>query len=78
MLVQNNLLRASDLVRLQDEASNFEYGPLVSVLLPVFDPRPGWLERGLDSVVSQVYPRWELCICTGSIEEHAREVLDRY
>ena len=65
-------------MRLRDEASNLGYAPLVSVLLPVFDPEREWLERGLDSVVSQVYPHWELCVCGDPTEEHAREVLERY
>ena len=78
-LVQNNHLRASDLRRLRDEASSFGYRPLISILLPVFDPEREWLERGPDSVIGQIYPKWELHICVdGSIGEHAREVLDRY
>jgi GT2 family glycosyltransferase len=78
-LVRSNPLRASDLVRLRDEASNFGYTPLVSVLVPVFDPERAWLDGWLDSVLGQVYPRWELCICgDGSTGEGAREVLDRY
>jgi GT2 family glycosyltransferase len=63
---------------LRDEASSFGYRPVVSVLLPAFDVKGEWLERGLDSVLSQVYPRWELCICGDPTEERAREVLDRY
>jgi GT2 family glycosyltransferase len=64
---------------LRDEASRFSYRPLVSVAVPVFDPEREWLEWGLDSVLSQVYPAWELCICgDGSTEERAREVLSRY
>lgn len=79
ILVQNNRLRASDLVRLRDEVSSFRYKPLASILLPVFNPEREWLERGLDSVVSQVYSGWELCICgDSSTGEPAREVLDRY
>ncbi|MDQ4062549.1 MAG: glycosyltransferase, partial [Actinomycetota bacterium] len=78
-LVRNNRLRASDLVRLRDEASRFGHRPLVSVLLPVLDPEREWLESGLDSVLSQVYPAWELCICAGGLTGgHAREVLLRY
>jgi len=78
-LVQNNCLRASDLVRLRDEASNFGYRPLVSLLLRAFNLERDWLERGLESVLSQVYPGWELCICgSGSIERDAREILDYY
>jgi len=52
--------------------------PVVSVLLPPSDVEREWLERGLDSVFSQVYPRWELCICGDPAEERTREVLDRY
>jgi len=78
-LVRNNRLRASDLMGLRDEASRFSYRPLVSVAVPVFDPEREWLEWGLDSVLSQVYPAWELCICgDGFTEERAREVLSRY
>ena len=78
-LVRNNRLRASELVRLRVETSNFEYRPLLSVLLPVFNPEQEWLERGLDSMVRQVYPGWELCVCSdGSTEERVREILNRY
>jgi O-antigen biosynthesis protein len=65
-------------VRLRDEASNLGYAPLVSVLLPVLNPEREWLERGLDCVVSQVYPHWELCVCSDPTEEHVRRILDRY
>ena len=77
-LVQSNRLRASDLVRLRDEASNFGYWPLVSILLPIIDLERTWLERGLDSVVSQGYPYWELCICSDLTEERVGAFLDRY
>jgi len=55
-LVRNNRLRASDLARLRDEASSLGYRPLVSVLLAVSGVEPEWMERGLDSVLGQVYP----------------------
>ena len=79
VMVRSNRLRASDLRRLRNEASNFGYKPLISVLLPILDQEREQLERTLDSVVSQVYPEWELCVCgSGSTGEHMREVLDRY
>ena len=77
-MVRNNRLKASDLVRLRDEASDFEYRPLISILLPLFDPAE-CLKGGLDSLLSQVYPAWELCVCADrSTGGHAREVLDLY
>ncbi len=79
MLVRNNRLRASDVARLREEASNFTYNPLVSILLPVFNPERKWFEQALDSVLDQIYPRWELCVCgEASNQEHAREVLRSY
>ena len=38
-------------------------GPLISVLLPVHNPSPAWLEAAVDSVVRQSYPCWQLCVC---------------
>ena len=79
VLVRNNRLRNSDLIRLQDEGSNFRHRPLVSILIPVFRPERRLLERTLETVAAQVYPKWELCVCgDGSTEEEAREVLSRY
>ena len=78
-MVRNKRLRASDSVRLRDEASAFGHKPLVSVLLPVFNSERERLEGGLDSMMGQVYPEWELCVCCdGSAKERAGEILDRY
>jgi len=76
---KNNRLRAGDMSRLRDEASSFGYRPLISILLPAYNSKAGWLERALDSVLSQVYPNWELCICDdGSGEARVRRVLSSY
>lgn len=36
--------------------------PLISVLMPVYNPEPAWLAAAIESVKNQVYPNWELCI----------------
>jgi GT2 family glycosyltransferase len=36
--------------------------PLISVLMPVYNPDPGHLAAAIDSVLGQIYPHWELCI----------------
>lgn len=65
--------------RLRSQASNFAYQPLVSIIIPVYNPEREWLEQALDSVMSQVYSNWELCICDdGSNREGVREILSRY
>lgn len=78
-LVEHTRLRSSDMTRLRRETSGFGYRPVVSVVLPVYDPKREWLERALDSVLAQVYPEWELiAVDDGSTGEHVREVLSRY
>lgn len=75
----NNRLRASDITRLRAEVSSFGYKPLISILMPVFNPEQEWLKRALDSVLAQVYPHWELCVCDdGSDERHVRRILSGY
>lgn len=36
--------------------------PLISVLLPVYNPDLGFLRAAIDSVKNQIYPNWELCL----------------
>jgi len=51
-------------------------GPLISVLMPVHDPRPEHLRAALDSVSGQIYPDWELCLVDdGSQRQEARDLL---
>jgi GT2 family glycosyltransferase len=53
--------------------------PLISVLLPVYDPDEKWLVRAIESVTNQIYPHWELCISDdASKKPHVRKVLERY
>ena len=36
--------------------------PLLSVIMPVYNPPLPWLEEAIESVRAQVYQAWELCI----------------
>jgi len=36
--------------------------PLISVLMPVYNPVPDFLDKAIASVRAQSYPAWELCI----------------
>jgi cellulose synthase/poly-beta-1,6-N-acetylglucosamine synthase-like glycosyltransferase len=53
-------------------------GPFFSVLVPVYDPKPQWLEECIDSVRSQKYARWELILCDdGSGWAHVPAILEK-
>jgi len=43
--------------------------PLISVILPVHNPRRDWLEAAVESVVRQTYGCWQLCICDDASRE---------
>jgi glycosyltransferase involved in cell wall biosynthesis len=52
---------------------------LVSILLPVFNTPEIWLRRCLDSVLTQWWSHWELCVVDdASTEPQVRVVLDEY
>jgi GT2 family glycosyltransferase len=53
--------------------------PLVSVLMPVFDPPEDVLRDAIESVRTQAYEDWELCIADdASTNPDVRRVLDEY
>ncbi|SIO25905.1 Glycosyltransferase, GT2 family [Paraburkholderia phenazinium] len=36
--------------------------PLISVVMPTYNPKPEWLKEAIESIRNQLYPNWELCI----------------
>jgi len=53
--------------------------PKISIILPVYNPHPAWLDEAIQSVIHQYYPNWELCIADdASSDPRIRDVLARY
>lgn len=53
--------------------------PLISIVMPTYNPNPVWLEEAIGSVQSQIYPFWELCIADdASPDPRCREILSRF
>ncbi len=52
----------ADRLALQREEAELRERPLLSILLPVYNPQLDWLAAAIDSVRRQTYSRWELCI----------------
>jgi glycosyltransferase involved in cell wall biosynthesis len=55
-------LQRDDLKRVREQIAQFQYFPLISVLLPVYNSNLKWLRRAILSVQKQLYSRWEICI----------------
>lgn len=69
----------ADRKAIKDRINQFSYRPLISVIVPVYNPDERWLVRCLESVRGQLYPFWELCIADdASTEPYVAEVLKAY
>lgn len=44
----------------------FEYEPKISIIVPMYNTKEKYLIELLDSVISQTYTNWELCLADGS------------
>jgi len=48
--------------RVIDDLGNFISKPLISIIMPVYNVEPKWLELAINSIENQWYENWELCI----------------
>jgi len=59
---QFDTVSETDREEMRKAIAAFPVKPLISVVMPVYDPKPEWLKEAIDSVIGQTYPSWELCI----------------
>ena len=58
---------------------NFARKPLISIVIPVYNPPIDFFKKALDSITKQIYPHWEICIADDcSTDEEVREVIEEY
>lgn len=63
--------------RCREKLKELTARPKISVLLPVHNPPPQFLEEAIDSVTGQIYPEWELCIADdASTDPDVRRVIE--
>jgi O-antigen biosynthesis protein len=48
--------------RIVDELKKFSQQPLISIIMPVYNVDPKWLDLAIKSIENQWYENWELCI----------------
>jgi len=61
------------------ENARWGYRPLISVIVPVYNPADGWLDKMIASVQAQVYSQWELCLADDhSTSPQVRSELERW
>jgi glycosyltransferase involved in cell wall biosynthesis len=76
---QHEALEEDDLPAIRRHIASFRSRPVISVVMPVYNPPEGLLAKAIQSVVDQVYPHWELCIADdASTEAHVRQVMEGF
>lgn len=53
--------------------------PLISVVMPVYNPGIEWLRAAIESMRAQLYDNWELCVADdASTDSQVRDILEEY
>ncbi|WNN91270.1 glycosyltransferase [Gloeocapsopsis dulcis] len=77
--LSKNFPRAADLKKMAETVEIFPYKPVISIVMPVFNPPEQFLKAAIASVLEQVYPYWELCIADdASTKPYVKSVLEEY
>lgn len=78
-IVANDTISSHDRYLIKHHINNFKIRPKFSIIVPVYDTRPGFLRQAIDSVKNQLYEAWELCIVddASSVKE-INEILREY
>jgi len=65
--------------KMRQIAGDFDHKPIISVVMPCYNPKPEWLREAIESVRRQIYPHWELCIADDASTDPAiRSILEDY
>jgi O-antigen biosynthesis protein len=57
----------------------FKNRPLISIVIPVYNPPIDFFKKALDSILDQYYPNWEICLADDcSTDEEVRETIEEY
>lgn len=77
--ISKHQLTEKDLSRIRQEIDTYNYKPLISIILPVYNTDQRWLTKCIQSVQNQLYSNWELCIADdASTETNVKTVLDQF
>jgi hypothetical protein len=67
------------LAAMRQQVVGLRHMPRISLVSVISDPDEVWIKSSVDSVLRQVYPHLELCICDNDSERrHVPEVLEGY
>ena len=76
--LSRNLFMENQIIDAKNEIEDYSYQPLLSIVMPVYDPPLDFLKKAIESIKSQIYDNWELCISDDkSPKKETREYLEK-
>lgn len=77
-IVQFDTPTSASRAALRGELRAMRTRPLISIVLPVYNPELKFLRAAVASITSQIYDRWELCIADdASTDKEVRDFLEQ-
>ncbi|MGK5090438.1 glycosyltransferase [Deltaproteobacteria bacterium TL4] len=71
--------KTADLKKRRQQVDTLRFRPLISIVMPVYNPPERFLREALESVLQQAYPDWELCIADdASTKPYVHQLLEHY
>ena len=71
--------KQADLKKIAQAVAKLSYQPLISIIVPVYNPPEHFLREAIESVLEQVYHNWELCLVDDcSTEPYVKSILEEY
>ena len=64
---------------IEQDQTTMQNGPIIALLMPVYNTNEQQLHAAMQSILKQVYPRWQLCIADDASEaNHIKRILEKY
>lgn len=60
---------------LRQRSEKFEWNPVISIVIPLYNTPVKYLKQILDSITEQTYPHWQLCLADGSTENDVEQYI---
>ena len=77
--LERNYPQPNELKKIKEKSLVLAYKPLISVIVPVYNPEEKFLRQAIASVIKQAYPNWELCLADDcSTKPYVRAILEEY
>ncbi len=73
---EKHKVTATRLETQRQESDKWEVRPLVSICVPLFKTPEEYLRQMIDSVQTQSYTNWELCLADGTPDESVEKVIE--